>query len=253
MKIIRFRKDNNIQYGIMEDQNVYALDGDILENFTKGKKLYALSEVKLLAPVNPQTIICLAANYSKGLIALGRKIPTQPDLFFKSHSALCADGDGIPYPKISKQIAFGGEMAVIMKKAATKVSEAKALDYVLGYTCSNDMMTVDLGNTDRFPTRAKGFFNFFPLGPCISTGLDGNNLRIGYTVNGKTVCDENTNGMIFNIQTCISYISQFMTLEPLDVISMGSPVREEDVFIGDVIAITVEGIGTLTNPVVKET
>lgn len=252
MKIIRFERDGQPAHGILEGDAVFELVGDLLDTPARGARLCDVGQVRLLAPVVPQTIVCMAANYAKGLIACGRKVPIEPEMFFKPPSALVGDRANIVWPAATQEIGFGSELAVVIKRPATRVPESRALDYVLGYSCTTDVMAMDLGAKDRFPTRAKGFFTFLPMGPCLVTDVDGQNLRITYRLNGRTICDDSTSSMIFGVKQVISYVSNFMTLQPLDVISMGSVVGEVTLDAGDVIEVEIEGIGTLTNAVVKE-
>lgn len=252
MKIIRFEWQQTIMYGVTDAGSVFSIEGDILGDFSIGKKLCSMSDVKLLAPVQPKILVCIAANYHKGLRELGREIPGEPELFFKPASSVVGHLEDIVYPDVSKEVGIAGEVAVVMKYEARKVPVDKALDYVLGYTCVNDVMAMDLERKDRFPTRAKSYYAFCPLGPCIATDINGDDLKIRYSINDTVIADESTSDMIFNISQTISYITQFMALEPLDVVLMGSPIRNEIVKIGDTIEVEIEGIGKLRNTVIAD-
>jgi 2-keto-4-pentenoate hydratase/2-oxohepta-3-ene-1,7-dioic acid hydratase in catechol pathway len=250
MKIIRFEWEQEVQYGVLDGDNVRAIDGDMLSDAAAGTELCTLGEVRLLAPVQPRAVACVAANYHELMKYVDREIPKEPEVFLKPPSAVVGHLDGIVYPAVSKHLTCGGELAVVMKREARNVPEDRALDFVLGYTCANDVTAWDL-ITERFPTRAKGFYTFCPLGPCISTDIDGDNVTLKSTLNGQLILDHSTSGMIFSVKEAVSYISQFMALEPLDVLLMGTPRPETTVDVGDVVEIEIEGIGTLRNTVVK--
>jgi 2-keto-4-pentenoate hydratase/2-oxohepta-3-ene-1,7-dioic acid hydratase in catechol pathway len=250
MKIIRFEWEQEPQYGVLDGDNVRAIDGDMLSDFAAGRKLCALGQVRLLAPVRPRAVACVAANYHELMKYVDRELPKEPEVFLKPPSAVVGHLDDIVYPAVSKHLTCGGELAVVMRRQAIRVSQENALDFVLGYTCANDVTAWDLV-AERFPTRAKGFYTFCPLGPCISTDIDGDNVTLRSRLDGELIVDASTSGMIFSVREAISYISQFMALEPLDVLLMGTPIPETTVDVGDVVEIDIDGIGTLRNTVVK--
>ena len=250
MKIIRFEWEQGVRYGVLDGDDVWVIEGDILGSFTAAEKLCALGDVRLLAPVQPKTVACVAANYHQLMKYVDREIPKEPEVFLKPPSAVTGHLGGIVYPTVSRHLTWGGELAVVMKREARNVPEERALDFVLGYTCANDVTASDL-TAERFPTRAKGFYTFCPLGPCIATDIDGNNVTLKSTLNGQLIVDDSTSGMIFSVKKAVSYISQFMALEPLDVVLMGTPRPETTVHVGDVVEVEIEGIGTLRNTVVK--
>jgi 2-keto-4-pentenoate hydratase/2-oxohepta-3-ene-1,7-dioic acid hydratase in catechol pathway len=250
MKIVRFEWGQGVRYGVLEGDDVSVIEGDILGRFTAGEKLCTVGDVRLLAPVQPKTVACVAANYHGLMKYVDREIPKEPEVFLKPRSAVVGHLDGIVCPAVSKHLTCGGELAVVVKCEARNVPEDIALDFVLGYTCANDVTAWDL-ISERFPTRAKGFYTFCPLGPCISTDIDGDNVTLKSTLNGDLILDDSTSGMIFSVREAISYISQFMALEPLDVVLMGTPRPETTVEAGDVVEIEIDGIGTLRNTVVK--
>lgn len=250
MKIIRFDWEQEVRYGVLDGDDVHAIDGDMFDDFLVGEKLCALGDVRLVAPVQPRAVACVAANYHELMKYVDREIPKEPEVFLKPPSAVTGHLGGIVYPTVSKHLTCGGELAVVLKREARNVPEERALDFVLGYTCANDVTASDL-TAERFSTRAKGFYTFCPLGPCIATDIDGDNVILKSTLNGQLILDDPTSGMIFSVKEAVSYISQFMALEPLDVVLMGTPRPETTVDVGDVVEVEIEGIGTLRNRVVK--
>ena len=249
MKIIRFQWNEAPTYGILDDESVLSLNGDILGNFTVGKKLCNLGDIKLLAPVQPNIVVGLGGNYHS-LLAVDTSIHSKPEAFLKPPSAVIGHLDNIIYPGIVDNVHMEGELAVIVKREARHVPEDQALEYILGYTCANDV-TARI-EADRSSTRAKAFYTFCPIGPCIATDLDPDNLKITSRLNDTLIQDSDpTNDMVFNVKKIISYITEFMALQPLDVILTGTSRPPALIKAGDIIEIEIEGIGVLRNTVVN--
>lgn len=247
MKIIRFQGEKSARYGILEGDEVFSLEGDILGHFKAGSRLGKLKEFKLLSPVQPGQVVGLGGNYHS-LLAVDTSIHSKPEAFLKPPSAVIGHLDNILYPRLAANVHMEGELAVIMKRAARHVTEKEALDYILGYTCANDVTAHIEG--DRGSTRAKSFYTFCPLGPCIATGLDPDKLKITSRLNGEAVQKgDPTSDMVFNVPRIISYITEFMALQPLDVILTGTSRPPRMLKNGDVVEIEIEGIGLLSNTV----
>jgi 2-keto-4-pentenoate hydratase/2-oxohepta-3-ene-1,7-dioic acid hydratase in catechol pathway len=250
VKIARFEKDNKVRYGIVERDDIFSLDGDLYGEFKKGSKLCKLKEVRLLAPVDPPIIVGLGFNYPEKAKKLNMPVPTEePMLHFKPPTSVIGPLDDIVYPKISQKIVVAAELAVIIKRPAKEVTEKEAGNYILGYTCANDVSSSDILTKDKRQTRGKSFDTFCPLGPFIVTGLDGNNLALKLRVNGVTKSVSSTSHMTFKIERLVNYISQFKTMQPGEVINTGSADISE-AQIGDIVDVEIEGIGVLTNKVV---
>jgi 2-keto-4-pentenoate hydratase/2-oxohepta-3-ene-1,7-dioic acid hydratase in catechol pathway len=198
----------------------------------------------------PSKIIGIGQNYRAHAVEMGKGIPEEPLMFLKPRTAMIADGAAIERPGGFERVDHEAELGVVIGKRAHRVSREHALDYVLGYTCVNDVTVRDLQKKDGQWTRAKGFDTFCPIGPRIAVGLDPTNLRITTRVNGKVRQDSSTSDMIFDVATLISFCSQYMTLEAGDVISTGTPAGVANLVPGDVCEIEIEGIGVLTNPVI---
>jgi 2-keto-4-pentenoate hydratase/2-oxohepta-3-ene-1,7-dioic acid hydratase in catechol pathway len=213
-----------------------------------------LAEATLLAPVVPSKIVCVGRNYRAHAAELGNEVPTEPLLFFKPPSALNHPGNSILRPRISERTDYEGELGVVIAKRCHKLGESEDVrPYILGYTCVNDFTARDLQNKDGQWTRAKGFDTFCPAGPVVSNDLDPwAGVNVQTRVNGQIRQDGNTRDFIFPLDIILRYISQTMTLEPGDLIATGTPEGVGPVVAGDVVAVTVEGVGTLENPVADE-
>lgn len=247
MKVIRFMWENNIYYGTINDNDVLLLEGDILDDFTIGKKITTLQDVKLLAPVESSLVVGIGGNYH-GLLKLDKSIHSRPSAFIKPPSSIIGHLGNIIYPNIVNDIHMEGELAVIIKKRAIHVQEENALDYVFGYTCANDV-TAHIDDEESI-TRLKSFFTFCPLGPCIETELDPENLKITSRLNGELIQNaDSTSDMVFNVNKIISYITEFMALQPFDVILTGTSKPPAKMNIGDLTEVEIEGIGVLRNMV----
>jgi len=251
MKIIRFQWQGKVNWGIVEDDTIFALDGDLYGDFEKGKEMCQLPEVRLLAPVEPGITVACGMNYMDHIKELGWPVPEEPVLFFKPVNTVIGPEDDIIYPAMAQDLRYEAELCCVIKRQAKNVAEGEALDYVLGYTCGNDVTAMDLTEKDGRLTRSKGFDTSGPLGPFLVTGLDPHNLAIKGRVNGVTKQDSNTGLMLFGVKKLISYISAFMTLRPGDVVWTGTPGGGAcPVKVGDVIEVEIEGIGILKNKLV---
>lgn len=195
----------------------------------------------------PSKIIAVGLNYIDHAKELNMKIPDEPIIFLKPASAVIFNNEKIKYPKMSKQVDYEAELAVVIGKKCKNISEKNAKKYILGYTCFNDITARDLQKKDGQWTRAKSFDTFCPLGPHIVSGINPNNLKIELFLNGKLKQSSNTKNLIFKIGKLVSFISKIMTLEKYDVIATGTPVGVGPVKIGDKIEVKIEKIGTLTN------
>jgi 2-keto-4-pentenoate hydratase/2-oxohepta-3-ene-1,7-dioic acid hydratase in catechol pathway len=266
MKYCRFQQNNQIHYGLVEsvagrDAIVRILltppegaDGDIEGLRTRRIEPLALEEATLLAPVQPSKIVCVGRNYREHAAELGNEVPQEPLLFFKPPSALLAPGGTILRPKVSERTDYEGELGVVIARRAHKLPDNEdTRPYILGYTCVNDFTARDLQNKDGQWTRAKGFDTFCPVGPVVTQALDPwSGVQVETRVNGEVRQSGNTREFIFSLGLIIRYISQFMTLEPGDLIATGTPKGVGPVVAGDVVEVSVEGVGVLRNPVADE-
>jgi 2-keto-4-pentenoate hydratase/2-oxohepta-3-ene-1,7-dioic acid hydratase in catechol pathway len=252
LKLIRFLRNDQPCYGLIGGGAVYAVEGSIFGEFRQGEKVAALTEVSLLAPCQPTKILAIGLNYRTHAAEAGYDVPSEPLVFSKPPSSVIGPLVPIVYPVLSQQVDYEGELAVVIGQRVRNVPPEKAYDFVLGYTCGNDVTARDLQRRDDQWTRAKGFDTFCPLGPCIVTNLDPANLDIQSRVNGEIRQSATTADMVFSVAELIAYISQVMTLEPGDVILTGTPSGVGHLQPGDVVEVEIEGIGTLRNPVVSQ-
>jgi len=252
MKIVRYQDDRIIKWGISEGDMIREMDGNPFGPFHLTSKLKRVEGVKILAPCDPSKIVALGLNYRDHAGELKMKLPEEPLLFLKPGTSVIGPGDGIVYPKMSGRVDYEAELAVVIAKTAKAVSEEKAPDYILGYTCLNDVTARDLQGKDGQWTRAKGFDTFAPIGPWIVTDLDPRHLEISAYLNGERHQHSNTENLIFGPHQLVSFISRVMTLLPGDVIATGTPSGIGPMSVGDRVEVAIEGIGTLTNTVVAE-
>lgn len=266
MKIIRFLDDSGrerlgCQHG---DGKVTRIEGDLFGEFRDTDE--AAEVARLLAPVAPADFLCIGLNYAKHAAESKKELPEFPMLFMKSSSAINNPGDPIVLPRAmrSDKVDYEAELAVVIGKTCKNATRANALDYVLGYTCANDVSARDWQNQwggGQF-CRGKTFDSFAPLGPCLVTRdeiPDPNTLTIRTILNGEVMQDASTDDMIFDVPRLIEFLSGSTTLRPGTVILTGTPsgvgsARRPQVFLkpGDSVSIEIEKIGTLTNPVEEE-
>jgi len=249
MKLIRFKAEDEIKYGILEENKVKEIKGDIFEDYQVVDKSYQLLDLELLAPCEPSKIICVGLNYKDHAEEMGEQLPEEPVIFMKPATAVSNPNQKVKYPKMSKQVDYEAELAIVIKDEIKDLSPAEVEEHILGYTCFNDITARDLQSRDGQWIRAKSFDGFAPLGPVIATELAANNLGIQLIHNGEIKQDSNTNQMIFSLKELVSFISQVMTLKPGDVIATGTPPGVGSVEIGDKLEVKIEGIGSLINEI----
>ncbi|MCK6588852.1 MAG: fumarylacetoacetate hydrolase family protein [Polyangiaceae bacterium] len=204
---------------------------------------------RFLSPVAPSKIICVGRNYRAHAAELGNEAPPEPLLFFKPPSAVIGPGESILLPHQSNRIDHEAELGVVIGARCRRVPEDRALDFVFGYTCVNDVTARDLQKKDGQWARAKGFDSFCPAGPVIVTDLDPASARVRCRVAGAVRQDGNTRDMMFPVAQIIAYISSIMTLEPGDLIATGTPHGVGPLAPGDTVEVEIDGIGILSNPV----
>ena len=209
--------------------------------------------MKIDSPISPSKIVCVGRNYAEHAKELGNEVPAAPLLFLKAPSALIGHGDDIVIPRQSSQVEHEGELGVVIGRDCKNIRDDEdPFQYVLGYTCVNDVTARDVQRADVQFTRGKSFDTFCPVGPHIETELDVSDLRVTTTVNGAIKQDGRTSQMVFPIDFLIRYISRQMTLRTGDLIATGTPSGVSKMNPGDICEITVDGIGTLSNKVVND-
>jgi 2-keto-4-pentenoate hydratase/2-oxohepta-3-ene-1,7-dioic acid hydratase in catechol pathway len=266
MKFCAFELDGQSHYGLVESvagteqitrllpKAPAEIGGDLEDAPSRRMSALALAEAKLLAPTAPSKIVCVGRNYREHAAELGNEVPTEPLLFFKPPSSLLSPGSVIRRPRISERVDHEGELAVVIGKRCHKLGpDDDVRPYILGYTCLNDVTARDLQNKDGQWTRAKGFDTFCPLGPLVTKEIDPwAGVGVSTRVNGDVRQSGNTRDFIFALDVVIRYISQFMSLLPGDVIATGTPKGVGPLVAGDVVEVSVEGVGTLRNSIGDE-
>ncbi|MFO7670244.1 MAG: fumarylacetoacetate hydrolase family protein [Bacteroidales bacterium] len=250
MKIIRFSHKGQNHYGWINEGEVGLIEGDIFSEFRRLETDLNVERVRLLTPVTPGKIICIARNYEEHAREHQVEIPEYPMIFLKPPSALISNGEAIQIPPQSSQVEHEAELAVVIGKRGKWIEPGNVDKCILGYTIANDVSARDLQYKDGQWTRAKGFDTFCPLGPWFETELDPSDLMISCRVNGELRQMSSTKEMIFPVSQLVSYISSIMTLEPGDVILTGTPAGVDKLEAGDNVEISIEGIGSLINPVI---
>lgn len=264
MKYCRFQLHGSSRYGLVEPmagENIITREfasapeegaGEIASLPTKRIERLPLSEAELLAPVQPSKIVCVGRNYQDHAAELGNEVPAEPLIFLKPPSSILAPGQNIVRPKMSQRVDFEGELGVVIARACRNLDERHDVrPYILGYTCVNDVTARDLQKKDEQWTRAKGFDSFCPVGPLVNDEVDPwAGVGVQTRVNGETRQRGNTKDFIFALDVVIRYISQVMTLFRGDLICTGTPKGVGPLVAGDVVEISIEGLGTLSNPVI---
>jgi len=251
MRIVCFKRDNEVCYGILEGDIINRVSGNIFNHYEYTDERYQLEELKVLAPCYPTKIVALGLNYRSHTEELGMKLPDEPLLFLKPSTAVIGSNDAIIYPAMSRRVDYEAELGVVIKRVAKNVPERKVKEYRLGYTCFNDVTARDLQGKDKQFTRSKGFDTFAPIGPWIETECDPSELVVESYLNGELKQSGTTADMVFSVFHLVSFISKVMTLLPGDVIATGTPAGIGPMKVGDTIEVVVGGIGTLRNRVVK--
>jgi len=263
MKYCRFQLKGQSNYGLVESvagvEKITRLllsspdtaAGDIEDLPSKRMDHVALADAALLPPVQPSKIVCVGRNYREHADELGNQIPTEPLIFLKPPSSLLAPGGIIRRPRISERTDYEGELGLVVAKNCYQLSSEEDVRlYILGYTCVNDFTARDLQNKDDQWSRAKGFDTFCPVGPVVCDEIDPwAGVTVETRVNNEIRQQGNTRDFIFPLDVIIRYIAGVMTLLPGDLIATGTPKGVGPVVAGDVVEVSVEGVGTLRNPV----
>ena len=248
-KFARFSINKSIKYGIVKEDVIQEINNPPYQDYHITKNTYDLSNVSLLAPVEPSKIIAIGLNYKSHLG--NKKMPTVPEPFFKTPSSLIGPEDQIIIPKeaLDEKVTVQpeAEMVVVIGKTCKNASAEEALNYVLGFTCGNDVSARDWQKNDLQWWRAKSCDTFTSIGPIIETNLNHDSMNLKGYVNGKVTQEQTTSDLIHNVPKIIEFVSKFMTLLPGDVIMTGTPGDPPDIHPGDTTVVEIENLGTLTN------
>jgi 2-keto-4-pentenoate hydratase/2-oxohepta-3-ene-1,7-dioic acid hydratase in catechol pathway len=258
VRIARFAKGGEVAYGVVEGESALTIAelyghpfGTDPESVRFTGQRYPLAEVRLLAPVLPSKVVAIGRNYAAHAREMGGEPPAEPVIFLKPSTSVTGHGEQIAYPvKLTQQVDYEGELAVIIGRLCRDVPRERAEEVIFGYTCANDVTARDLQRLDGQWTRAKGFDTFCPLGPWIETVADPSDLGLTTMVNGEVRQHTTTREMLWGVPALIEFVSSVMTLLPGDVLLTGTPEGVGPLTDGDEVSVTIEGIGTLTNRVV---
>jgi 2-keto-4-pentenoate hydratase/2-oxohepta-3-ene-1,7-dioic acid hydratase in catechol pathway len=231
-------------------QEVAVINGHPFGEVTFSGLRLPLAGVRLLPPVLPSKVVAISKNYAEHAREMGGEAPAEPVLFLKPSTSVIGPGGAISYPRLSRHVGFEGELAVVIGRLCREVPLERVPEVILGYTCANDVTARDLQKSDGQWARAKGFDTFCPIGPWIDTAVDPADLAITTTVNGAVKQDSRTSMLLRDVAELVVFVSNVMTLLPGDVILTGTPAGVGPLLPGDDVAVTIEGIGTLTNTVV---
>ena len=254
MRIVRFAAQGKIKYGVVENDDIRGLHGSSFarfegpdSSFAPDGTTYESSGVRLLAPCLPSKVVCLGLNYRKHAEETKLPIPSVPLIFLKPSTAVIGPDKNIILPRLSRRVDYEGELGVVIGRRAKDVSQDRVKDYVLGYTCVNDVSERYAQKEDGQWTGAKGYDTFAPIGPWIETEVAPDDLQIETSLNGEVRQSARTSDLIFGIAELVSFISEVMTLLPGDVIATGTPSGIGRMNPGDVVEVTIENIGNLRN------
>ncbi len=245
MRLVRFKTpDLSVFHGVLEGDRIISLGGDRL--------IFSVQDVRLLPPALPSKVVCVGLNYRRHAEEFSLEVPDEPVIFMKPSTSVIGPGDSIPYPKhLTGRVDYEGELGVVIGRVAKGVRKGEERNYILGYTCVNDVTARDLQKKDGQWTRAKSFDGFCPIGPWIETSLDPSSLRIETYLNGKKVQSSSTEDLIFDVFYLVRFVTSFMTLMPGDIISTGTPSGVGPMVPGDEVEVRIEGVGSLRNRVVS--
>jgi len=252
MKLVRYQTSTGIFYGILDGESIRELKGDLFEHSETGVTR-KLSEVKLLVRCTPGKILCVGRNYESHMA--GRQNPKRPEMFLKSISSLQNPDDPIVIPQDARNVHYEGELVLVLGKRLKKASKEESEAAIFGLTIGNDACDRDWQHgpdKDMQWWRAKSFDTCGPVGPCIVTGMSPRGLMLRTRLNGEVVQEQSTDDLIFDSPTMLSFVSQYMTLEPGDLIFTGTPNVTKKMSPGDTVEVEIDKIGVLRNPVVTE-
>ena len=250
VKYVRYSSGGRISFGLLEGETVRELRGDLFASPRPTGKRLRLADVRLLAPVTPSKVIAVGLNYKSHLG--DRPAAAYPGLFAKLPTSIIATDENIILPSDATNTHYEGEMVIVIGKRASRVTKDDAAACVFGVTVGNDVSERDWQKNDLQWFRAKAADTFGPLGPAIVSGLPYDDLLLQTRLNGEVVQSQRTKDLIFNVAEIVSYISQYVTLLPGDVIYSGTPGTTKPIRAGDVIEIELEGVGVLRNRVVQQ-
>ena len=248
-RIYRVKQGSAGRYAVERDGKLFWMTGDVFGHYGVADEVPG-GPHQFLSPVTPSIVVCIGLNYKDHAAEMNKPLPPEPLVFLKPPSAVVGPDEAIQLPSWAGRIEHESELAIVIGKRASRVKASSAMDYVLGFTCFNDVTARELQAKDGQYSRAKGFDTFSPIGPCIAVGLDPSALDVECWVNAERRQKSNTRELIFPVPFLIEHISRFMTLNPGDIIPTGTPSGVGPLTPGDRVMVKVQGVGTLSNPCV---
>ena len=253
MRLVRFQtRTEPAQFGWVNNDMVGRIEGSPFGEYQRTEANIPLEDVQLLAPIQPGKIMCVGRNYAEHAKETKSEVPTTPLIFLKPPSAVIGPHQTITLPPQSQQVEHEAELVVVIGKRGRWISPEEASRHILGFTIGNDVTARDLQNKDLQWTRSKGFDTFCPLGPWVETEFTPVDVMISCHVNGELRQMASTHDMVFHIDQLVAFISSIMTLEPGDIIMTGTPAGVSPLHPGDLVEVSIEGIGKLSNTVAIE-
>lgn len=243
-QFVRFQYQSNTHYGQLIKEQIYPIKGDIFSNYTVSEHPVERSQTQLLLPTQPEKVFAVGMNFASHLSSPSDR---PPPLFLKLPSSLILSGATIEVPKGARNVHFEGEMVIVIGKMARNISPQQVADVVFGVTVGNDLTERTWQGQDLQWMRAKAADGFAPIAATITQGVDYHNLMLTTRLNGKIVQQENTENMIHSVDKVVSYLSQYFTLKPGDLIYMGTPGRTQALKQGDSVSVSIEGVGRVEN------
>jgi 2-keto-4-pentenoate hydratase/2-oxohepta-3-ene-1,7-dioic acid hydratase in catechol pathway len=257
VRIARFSYQGDVSYGVVDgpgedpaDLVIGIATGHPFAPLQLTGETLPLTQVRLLAPVLPSKVVCIGKNYADHVAEMGGAPPENPVVFLKPSTSVVGPGDAIVLPRNSDRVDHEAELAIVIGRLCREVPRERAHDVVLGYTCGNDVTARDHQKADGQWTRGKSHDTFCPLGPWVETELAASDVAVRCTVDGEVRQDGRTSALIHDIPALIEWVTAFMTLLPGDVILTGTPAGVGPITAGSLVSVSIEGLGTLTNPVV---
>ena len=253
MLLARARVRGKIVHGVVEDGSLQLIRGGLFGRRERSGERVPLEEARLLAPTRPSKVLAIGLNYRSHLAptaAQARPEPERPEPFIKTPSSVIGPGEPIVLPPGAGRVDEEGEVVAVIGRRGRDIPEERAEDYILGYTCGNDISAREWQRGDLQWWRAKSADTFSAVGPWIATGLDPEAIAIAVRVNGEEVQRSTTADLIHSVRRCVAHISSAMTLERGDLIFTGTPGETRSLAPGDSVEIEVGGVGVLRNPVV---
>lgn len=249
----RYETGEGISYGIVDGERLRELAGPPFDDPPETGRTHALADVRLLAPVEPRVVLAVGFNYESHLGTLGQEeIPEFPEFFAMLPTSIVGPGAPIIAYRDSEDLHFESELVVVIGRTTRNVSVEEAPDHIFGVTAGNDVTDRAWQTSDLQWLRAKASDSFGPIGPVVARGLDYGDVLLTGRLNGEIVQQERSSDLVRDLPTLVSYISQWVTLNPGDLIFTGTPGVTRAMVPGDVFEVEVEGVGVLRNPVVAE-